>query len=412
MKRRVAITGIGCVCALGRDLSSLWQAAAETHSGIGPITHFDANTFTVQLDAEVQEPLALPEEWQTWLKEDLKVAFGLFAASQALANAGHTRIPDRAFIHAGTSLEYFDPRKIVQEGRSDFQSAVERCFRPDARPLQVPLNAFGHALQTRFGKAVQCLTNVGACAASTQAIGHAFRRVRDGSFDLAICGGFDSMLNPFGVGGFQLLGALSTDRSRGSRACRPFDAERAGAVLGEGAAFFVLEPLDRAKAEGKRIHGEVLGYSSSLDAYKLSAPDPEGSGARAAMSGAMADAGLAPEEIDAVSAHATGTLLNDEVEAAAIRAVLASTWERVPVLATKSLIGHLIGAAGAVETVFALQGFSENRLHANGSLTHIGKGCELDHVMDGPRPFSGNVILKNSFGFGGQNACLALGRGK
>lgn len=408
--RRVAITGIGCVCALGQDAKAAWGAAAEGRSGIGPISHFDASTFDVHLGAEIQQTLELPEAWNTWRREDPKVAFALYAASQALCDAGISRISEGCLIHAGTSLEYFDPRKIVEKGVSDFQSAVARCLKPGARPLQVPLDTFGRVLQAQFGRAGACLTNVGACAASTQAIGHAFQRVRDGSAEWALCGGFDSMLNPFGVGGFQLLGALSTDNARGARACRPFDAERSGAVLGEGAAFLVLECMERAKAEGKRIYGEVLGYASTLDAYKPSAPDPEGSGARRAMAGALLDAQLRAEDVDAVSAHATGTLLNDEVEAGAIRAVLASNWQKVPVLATKSLTGHLIGGAGAVETIFALQGFGEGRLHANPSLAQIGLGCELDHILDAPRPFDGRVILKNSFGFGGQNACLALGR--
>ena len=164
------------------------------------------------------------------------------------------------------------------------------------------------------------------------------------------------------------------------------------------------------KAEGRPIYGEVLGYGSSLDAYKLSAPDPQGLGARRAMALALEDAGLRVEEVDAVSAHATGTLLNDEVEASAIRAVLGDHWNAVPVVATKSLIGHLIGAAGAVEVVALLQGFAEGRLHPNGSLERVAPGCELNHVVGEARAFGGRVILKNSFGFGGQNACLAIGR--
>ena len=410
MRRRVAITGIGCICALGNDPKSFWTAAAQGRSGIGPITRFDASAFEVRLGAEIACPPDLPKAFQHWVKDDPKVAFGLHAAAQALEAAGLTRLPEDALMHAGTSLECFDTDRVVKDGRIDFRSAVDRCFQPGALPLQIPLDAFSDALSAYRGMPAQSLTNVSACAASTQAIGHAFRRIRDGSFDLALCGGFDSMLNPFGVGGFQLLGALSTDNARGPRVCRPFDAERSGTILGEGAAFLDLEPLERAQAEGRRVHGEVLGYGSSMDAYKLSAPDPEGLGARAAMLGALKDAGLGPESVDAVSAHATGTLLNDEVEAAAIRGVLGVSWPQVPVLATKSLIGHLIGAAGAVEVVASLQGFAENRLHPNGSLDRVASGCELSHIKGSPVPFQGRVILKNSFGFGGQNACLLLGR--
>jgi 3-oxoacyl-[acyl-carrier-protein] synthase II len=408
--RRVAITGVGCICALGDGRRSLWEHAARGCSGIGPITHFDARTFEVRLAAEVKTHPIVPDTCRSAALEDPKIGFALHAAGQALQDAGVTRLPPRALIHAGTSLEYFDPCKILLEGSADFASAVDASLRSGARPFQVPLDTAVRCLAACYGTPAQSLTNVSACAASTQAIGHAFRRVRDGSFDFALCGGFDSMLNPFGVGGFQLLGALSTDNVRGARACRPFDSARAGTVLGEGAAFLVLEPLDDAVARGRRVYGEILGYGSSLDAYKLSAPDTDGTGARAAMTRAVADAGLQPSDVDAVSAHATGTLLNDEVEAGAIRRVLGTGWLRVPVLATKSLVGHLIGAAGAVETIACLQGFGENRLHPNGSLERVATGCELDHVVGTPRPFGGRVILKNSFGFGGQNASLVLGR--
>lgn len=410
MRRRVGITGLGCICALGSDPRSLWTGAAAGRSGIGPITRFDAARFEVHLGGEVKgEPLRTPG-CEEAVGEDPKLAFALHAARQAMEDAGLTSFDAGTLLHLGTSLEYFDPRKIVQEGSALFGGVVERSLRAGARPLQVPLDTASRILERLYGTPAWSLVNVSACAASTQAIGHAFRRIRDGSFDTALCGGFDSMLNPFGVGGFQLLGALTTDDARGERACRPFDAARTGTVLGEGAACFVLEPLERALAEGKRVHGEVLGFGSSLDAYKLSAPDPDGAGASAAMTSALADSGLGPDDVDAVSAHATGTLLNDEVEAAALRRLLGPRWERVPVLATKSLVGHLIGASGAVEVVACLQGFAEDRLHPNGSLQTVAAGCELDHVVGVARPFSGRTILKNSFGFGGQNASLVLGR--
>jgi len=407
MRRRVAITGMGALSALGPDPSTLWAEAAKGSSGIAPLTHFQASTFEARLGGEVRRLPDSNPELEHWLREDPKVAFGLLAARQALNSAGLPGLPEHALLHAGTSLEYFDPRKIVQQGRADFSSTVARCLQPGARPLQVPLDTLARVLRPGAGRS---LINVSACAASTQAMGHAFRRVRDGSYELALCGGFDSMLNPFGVGGFQLLGALNTEGSHGARACRPFDAARAGTVLGEGAAFLVLEDLERVRAEGRPVYAEILGYGASLDAYKLSAPDPEGLGAQRAMRGALEDAGLCADEVDAISAHATGTLLNDEVEAAAIRAVLGAHWPSVPVMATKSLLGHLIGAAGAVEVVALLQGFIEGCLHPNGSLDRVASGCELDHVVGKARPFSGREILKNSFGFGGQNACLALGR--
>ena len=244
MTRRVAISGIGVICALGQDPAAFWGEAALGRSGIAPISHFDAGTFEAQLGAEIRGLPELPEELRTWLREDPKVVFGLLAARQALRDAGLEKLPESALLHAGTSLEYFDPRKIVQDGLADFLATVQRCFQPGARPLQVPLDTFTRLLRPGPGRS---LVNVSACAASTQAIGHAFRQVRSGATDLALCGGFDSMLNPFGVGGFQLLGALSADMARGARACRPFDAARAGTVLGRGGCF----PGNRGSGSGE-----------------------------------------------------------------------------------------------------------------------------------------------------------------
>jgi 3-oxoacyl-[acyl-carrier-protein] synthase II len=218
------------------------------------------------------------------------------------------------------------------------------------------------------------------------------------------------MVNPLGVGGFQLLGALTTDTDLGAAACRPFDAARSGTVIGEGAAAFVLEPLDRARADGRPVLAEVCGYGSTLDAYSLTAPDPEGDGAARSMQAALEDAGLPPHAIGHLNAHGTGTLLNDEIEARAIRRVLADSWEGLPVSATKSMTGHLIAAAGAVEFGACLLPLLEGLMPPNPSLTRVGRGCELAHVVGRAQPFDGEYALSNSFGFGGQNASLILRR--
>jgi 3-oxoacyl-[acyl-carrier-protein] synthase II len=218
------------------------------------------------------------------------------------------------------------------------------------------------------------------------------------------------MVNPLGVGGFQLLGALTTDNRRGASACRPFDASRSGTVLGEGAAVLVLEPLERARAEGRPVFAEVCGYGSTLDAHGLSAPDPEGRGAERAMRAALSDAGLEPGRIGHLNTHGTGTRLNDEVEAAAIRRVFAGSWERLPVSATKSVTGHLIGAAGAVEAAACLFALDRRLAPANPWLEKVAPGCELDHAAGAARPWDGGCVLSNSFGFGGQNASLIFGR--
>ncbi|MFC1849937.1 beta-ketoacyl-[acyl-carrier-protein] synthase family protein [candidate division CSSED10-310 bacterium] len=410
MNRRVVITGIGCITPLGPGLRTFWQAISGGHSGIDRITHFDCETFEVQLAAEVKETFTVPPQFSAVVAEDSKLVFALAAAEQAMEDAGLTALGKASLIHVGTSLEVLDLRKVIYQGKADFADIVDHMLSPGARPLQIPLDSAAELIESLYGPVDLKLTNVSACAASTQAIGLSFQRVREGAFEVALCGGFDSMINPLGVGGFQLLGALNTNSEWGERACRPFDAARSGTVLGEGAVLFILEPLEHALEAGKRIYAEILGYGSSLDAHKLSAPDPAGVGGISAMRRALHDARLPPEEIQAISSHGTGTYINDEVEAAAIRTVFKQTWQQIPVISTKSLTGHLIGAAGAIELSAAIQGFLENSLHPNGSLHKIAPGCELDHVVDSPRTFSGSNILKNSFGFGGQNASLIIRR--
>ncbi len=274
----------------------------------------------------------------------------------------------------------------------------------------MPLDTCTALVAKLYGRPGQALTNCSACAAGAQAIGHGFREVRAGRCELAVCGGLDSMVNPLGIGGFQLLGALTTENDLGPSACRPFDAGRSGTVLGEGAGAVVLEPLDRARAAGKTVLAEVCGYGSTLDACSVSAPDPHGDGAARAMEAALRDANLRPDGIAHINAHGTATILNDEVEAMAIRRVFATCWGRIPVSATKSVTGHLIAAAGPVEVGACLLATMRGVLPPNPWLATTGRGCELDHVVGRARAFEGEYLLTNSFGFGGQNATLILRR--
>jgi 3-oxoacyl-[acyl-carrier-protein] synthase II len=408
--RRVAITGFGVVSPVGIGCDAYWRALEAGHSGIDRISRFDCSTFAVHLAGEVKIQPDLPAHVAAIAAEDPKVGFAYAACTEALAQAGIERLAEDALLHMGVSLESFDLEKIICDGRPDFKALAERCLSGQLQHFQIPLDTAAGLICDSFGRPGQSLTNCSACAAGAQAIGHGFRSVRSGSFSLAVCGGFDSMINPLGVGGFQLLGALTTDNARGPAACRPFDASRRGTVLGEGAAIVVLEPLEKARAEGKRILAEICGYGSTLDAHSLSAPDPEGDGAARAMSAALEDAGLQPGRISHINAHGTGTLLNDKVEAMAIRRVFAGTWEETPVSATKSMTGHMIAAAGAAEVGACLLPLVEGVVPPNPSLERVGQGCELAHVTGSAAPFEGEYVLTNSFGFGGQNAALVLRR--
>ncbi|MHC5056975.1 MAG: beta-ketoacyl synthase N-terminal-like domain-containing protein [Planctomycetota bacterium] len=327
--RRVAITGFGVVSPIGVGRSDFWQSLRDGKSGIGRITRFDAGTFAVQLAGEVKEPPDLHHLAARTAAADPKVGFAFAAASETLEQAGISRLDAGTWLHLGTSLEAFPLDRAVVDGRPDFAALAVECLGGGSGPIKVPLDTAAMLIAMAHGRPGRSFTNCSACAAGAQAIGHGFRSIRSGRCRVAVCGGFDSMINPLGVGGFQLLGALTTDTELGAAACRPFDASRSGTVLGEGAAVLVLEDYERARTDGKRILAEVCGYGSTLDAHGLSAPDPEGDGAARAMRGALDDAAVGPDAISYVNAHGTGTRLNDEVEAAAsvfdgVRACLAS----------------------------------------------------------------------------------------
>ncbi len=407
---RVAITGFGVCSPVGTGVSAFWHSLRNGISGISKIKSFDCETFDVQLAGQVKEKLVFDEDVARMASQDIKTGFAYEACRQALENAGIEKLDRRTLLHLGTSLESFDLQKVICDGNSNFMDLAIRNLANSAPYLQVPLDTAARLICRKFGTPKRSLTNCSACAASAQAIGHGFREVRSGRVEKAVCGGFDSMVNPLGVGGFQLLGALTVDNDRGASACRPFDASRTGTVLGEGAAVFVLEPLDKARAGGKKILAEICGYGSSLDAFNLSAPDPEGDGAVRAMLQSIQDAGIDASRIDHINAHGTGTGLNDQVEAVAIRKVFAGFWENIPVSSTKSMTGHMIGAAGAAEAGASLLPLVHGVIPPNPNLKKVGRDCELNHVTELDRCFAGEYVLSNSFGFGGQNATIIFRR--
>lgn len=398
------------VSPVGVGKQQFWDGLSLGKSGIGPIHRFDCSTFDVQVAGEVKEDIMLPDDVKRVAAEDPKVGYGFAAVCEALDQASVRELAGSSMLHLGASLEYFDLQKAIADGRADFRQIAQRCLMDGWPSLRIPLDTTVRMVVKHWGRPDRTLINCSACAAGAQAIGHAFREVRSGRCELAVCGGFDSMVNPLGIGGFQLLGALTTDNNRCASACRPFDASRSGTVLGEGAAAFVVEPLEKARANGKNILAEIRGYGSTLDAHSLSAPDPDGEGAARSMRMALEDAKLEPCDISHVNAHGTGTILNDEVEARAIRRVFSDCWDRIPVSATKSLTGHLIAAAGPVEVGACLLALTRNILPPNPWLSKTGTGCELTHVVQRQVQFNGDFVLSNSFGFGGQNATLILGR--
>jgi len=253
-------------------------------------------------------------------------------------------------------------------------------------------------------------TNCSACAAGAQVIGEAFCRIRDGTAAVALAGATDSTLNPMALGGFSLLQILSTENDRPEKACRPFDATRQGTVLAEGAAFVVMETLEHAQQRGARIYAEVLGYGSSMDAYRVTDPEPNGRGAALSMAKAIVAAGLKPGDIDSINAHGTGTPKNDVAETLAIKQTLGARAKVIPVTANKSMTGHMIATSGAMEAVASAMTLHTRKIPPTINLSCPDPRCDLDYVAGGSRDFEGRTVLSNSFGFGGQNATLIFGR--
>jgi 3-oxoacyl-[acyl-carrier-protein] synthase II len=411
---RVVVTGIGVVSPIGSG-RMFWRNLTAGRSGIGPITVFDASSLPVRIGGEVKDleekRLAAAFPRASGLR-DRKVWLGLRAAEEAVADAGiDEEVLRGAVLHVGAGLEAFPIERVTGAAAAGgLGAALSRSILESGDELKTPLDRLAEVLGDRHGFLGGRTTNCSACAAGAQTIGEAFLELREGAAAAALAGAADSMLNPLGLGGFGLLGVLSAENDRPASACRPFDRTRQGTVLGEGAAFLVLETLEAARTRGARIIAEVLGYGSSFDAYRVSDPAPDGGGAILCMRRALRDAGLRPEDVDCVNAHGTGTPKNDIVEALAIREVLGARAREVPVHAVKSMTGHLIAASGAVEAAAAILTVSARLVPPTANLEEQDPACDLDVVRGEARPFDGEVVLSNSFGFGGQNASIIFGR--
>ena len=416
--RRVVITGFDVVSPIGTGKQDFFNALIQGKSGIDTITLFDISQFPVQIAGEVKNINT------TWITEyypelhfiiDRKVSLGLMALEGALQDAGLTRAElegKPVGLNLGVCLEVLKIEEIMgasAHNKIDL-GKFTASYLGSRINLQTPLDTINRLFIQKYRITGPDFVNCSACAASTQAIGHSFNLIKRQELDIMICGGADSMLHPLGVGGFALLGALSTRNELRGKACRPFDAERDGAVLGEGAGIFVLEELTHAKKRNAKIYCEIIGFGSSLDAYKVTDPDPTGEGASMAITMALRSAGIPPEYIDYINAHGTSTPKNDEVETKAIKNIFNKRAYSIPVSSTKSIIGHLIAAAGAVESCACMLAFEKNIIPPTINYENPDPYCDLDYVPNTARTWHGNYILKNSFGFGGQNACLIFKR--
>jgi 3-oxoacyl-[acyl-carrier-protein] synthase II len=397
---RVVVTGMGVVCPLGDTLEAFESSLLAGKSGIREISIFDASTLPTRIAGEAPLPAHVP-------LGDRKIAFALAAARAAMAQSGAAG-GDNACVSFGVGLELFSMDDLVASRAPGFvlPSAV------DARLsfMQTPSDVCVHLISREHDLRSPPSVHVSACAAGTDAIGAAFRLIRSGRRRLIIAGGTDSMINPLGVAGFCALSATSTRNEAPATASRPFDRTRDGFVMGEGGGALVLERLDDALARKATILAEIVGYGSSLDAHGISEPHPEGRGAWQAMSRALADARLDASAIDAVNAHGTSTPKNDVVETLALKRLLGDRAGKVPIMATKSMIGHLISAAGAVEAIAAIMCLRRGMVHPTINLESPDPACDLDYVPNFAREHAQTHVLSTSYGFGGHNAAIIVKR--
>ena len=404
-EHRVAVTGIGVKTPAGNDLDSFWATLASGRSTAAPIEAFDRDELAVPFGCEVRDfdPAAYLG-YKEARRADRVTQLAVGAAADALADAGEVDAdPARCGVVGGTGVgglrtQEAEERVLFEKGPSRVTALLV--------PMMMP-NAAAAYIAMREGWTGPNLCIATACAAGGHALGEAFRLVRDGSADVVLAGGAECAISPVALAAFARMGALSTRVDAPERASRPFDADRDGFVMGEGAAYVVLERWDRAVARRARIRGEILGYGRNADAFHLTAPAPGGGGAVACMELALEDAGLTAGDVGHVNAHGTSTPLNDAAEAQAIGKVFGDG--AVPVTATKGVTGHLIGAAGAAEAVASLLALANGVVPPVANHETPDPELTVDVVAGSPRPHDGRPVLSNSFGFGGHNATLVLG---
>lgn len=395
---------------LGLTLDATWDGLLAGESGIGPVTAFDASGLPSQVAGELKD---FDPAHYIDFKEARRMArcsqVALATAIEAVADAG-LKVPledgDRTGTLVGSGVGGYE-RAI--EGVDTFREKGLRRVNPFV-PISMLINMPSHHVSTWAAATGPISTVVSACATGTQAIGEATEYIRRGAADVMICGGVDAMVHFTLMVGFCSMRALSTRNEEPERASRPFDAERDGFVLSEGAGILVLEELDHARARDATIRAEILGHSSSSDAHHVAQPDPEGAGGSRAMEWALEDAGVRPAEIDYINAHGSATPISDPIETRAIKRVFGAAAYQVPISSTKSMIGHAMGAAGAIEAAVCVRTIEEGWIHPTANLDNPDPECDLDYVPEGPRKTDVRLTLSNSFGLGGQNACLVLGR--
>jgi 3-oxoacyl-[acyl-carrier-protein] synthase II len=411
MRRRVVVTGFGCLTPVGNDVATTWRSLLAGKSGAGPITKFDATTFPVRFAAELKgfDPVAFMDRKEA-KRADAYTQYAVAAAVQAMQDAGFAEgngyDPERTGVIIGSGiggLRSFEEQHDVYKDRGP--SKISPFF----IPMFIADIAAG-IVSMRFNAKGPNYATVSACATSAHAIGDAFRMIQYGDADIILSGGAEATVTPMAIGGFANMKALSERNDSPATASRPFDATRDGFVMGEGSGVVILEELEHAKKRGARIYAEIVGYGATGDAYHLTAPAPDGEGAQRAMRRAMQDAGLTPGDVQYINAHGTSTPANDLNETKAIKAVFGEHARQLNVSSTKSATGHMLGAAGAVEFIFSSLAVREGKIPPTINYQTPDPECDLNYTPNQPASREMTAALSNSFGFGGHNVTLAVRR--
>ena len=410
MRRRVAVTGVGMVSPVGLDTRETWEALLHGRSGVGYVTRFDTSKFPTKIAAEVKgfDPLLYLSRKEV-RKMDLFIQYAISASDYAVNASGLQVTPEngeRVGVYIGSGIGGFG---IIEREHNNFLARGPRRISPFFIPSTI-VNLAAGQVSIRIGAMGPNSATCTACSAGSHALGDSFRMIQRGETDVMIAGGTEAAITPMGMGGFSAMRALSKRNDAPEKASRPFDRDRDGFVMGEGAGILVLEEMNQARERGAEILAEVVGYGMSGDAHHITAPPKNGSGAVRAMRKTLEDAGVAPEEVDYINAHGTSTPPNDRIETLAIKTVFADHARRLAVSATKSMTGHLLGAAGGLEGGVVVQTLKDQIIPPTINLETPDPDCDLDYVPDQARKADIRYAMSNSFGFGGTNACLLFKR--
>jgi 3-oxoacyl-[acyl-carrier-protein] synthase II len=410
MRRRVVITGLGTINSLSSDTDEFWSRLCAGGSGISYIESFDTSEFSVKIAGEVKdfepEKFVDPREVR---RLDRFALFALAAADIAVKDAGLDFSKEDPFACGVLLGSGIGGLKEIEEQHTRLLEKGPSRISPYMIP-KLMVNAASGQVSIRYGLKGPCSAIATACASSSNALGDAFKIIQRGDADIMLAGGSEAAISPMGLSGFIALRALSCRNDRPTEASRPFDRDRDGFVLSEGSAVLVLEELEHAKRRGAKIYAEFLGYGMSSDGCHITAPDPCGKGAAKAMASALRDARINPEDVDYINAHGTGTPLGDVAETKAIKQVFGERAYRIPVSSTKSQMGHLLGASGALELLVCVLAIDRGAIPPTINYHTPDPECDLDYVPNEARPCKLNYVLSNSFGFGGHNTCLVIGR--